>query len=325
MATVIGRDYTKAKMRQQAMSQLGLDLGNMFAQMGERQRMGQDLQGLGDRQTHLDNFSTMGVPAPDMPMPQMQSRQMQGLQGQGMLQQLMQAGDPRYQVGLEAEKARRAYWEGRGQTPQTTYSTHVTEEGDKSNLPPGTVVQQNDITGQKTILERPDPEEPLGEQLRKLVSLRRAAKGTDPGSTTSRALLLAMGKDVEIAELSDVIKVIDEDIAKVLKKMRPKQTPSANVPDKNLLTAPGIPTKGPPPTRIAGDSTKTQQKDTDRRIEDEVLSKSTIPRGKVYAEAAKLKDIWGQLTEQEKVSAYSRIAIDGWTGDEVVAAFSNAR
>ena len=321
MATVIGRDYTKSRMRQQAMSRLGQSLGNMFEQMAERQRMDQDLQNLG---VHQQALGQAQFPGANMLMPQMQSRQMQQMQGQGLMQALMPPNQVQ-QAQIAASNARQASYERRGQTPQTTYSTHVTEEGDKSNLPPGTVVQQNDITGQKTILERPDPEEPLGEQLRKLVSLRRAAKGTDPGSTTSKALALAMGQDVEIAELPDVIKVIDEDIAKVLKKMRPKQTPSANVPGTNLLTAPGIPTQGPPPTRIAGDSTKTQQKDTDRRIEDEVLSKSTIPRSKVYAEAAKLKDIWGQLTEQEKVSAYSRIAIDGWTGDEVVAAFNNAR
>ena len=69
-------------MQQQAMNQLGQSLGNMFAQMGERQRMGQDLQNLGAHQQALGQAQ---FPGANMPMPQMQSRQMQQMQGQGLM------------------------------------------------------------------------------------------------------------------------------------------------------------------------------------------------------------------------------------------------
>jgi len=71
----------------------------------------------------------------------------------------------------------------------------------------------------------------------------------------------------------------------------------------------------------------THQADTKftQRVFDEVLSSlpkgtSTNPiyiQGNIVAQSS----IWKELTEDERVDAYRRIAIEGWTGEEVIEAW----
>jgi hypothetical protein len=260
--------------------------------------------------------------APGSPMPSFQSPQLQQMQAQGMMQSLMPLG-PRERVALEAEKARLAYWKQRPQTQQYS-SAKVAKAGDSSGLEPGTVYQASP-TGNIDVLERPDPNARPEKQLAFWQNVRRVAKGTDPGSQTSRALAMALGQDVVVTEDAETVKLADKKIEE-LRKVLGIKTPIPKARDRTQQpsSAGTQVLKAPPPSKVAGE--KRVNAVVDKRIQSEVMAKIRDPRGrlKVYIEAAKLKSIWGELTDEEKVSAYKKLA-EGWTGDEVVAAFKNAR
>jgi len=52
-----------------------------------------------------------------------------------------------------------------------------------------------------------------------------------------------------------------------------------------------------------------------------ILEKAKVPRQTIYTEASKLKSIWGELTHEEKLSAYEALS-QGKTAQEVIDYFS---
>ncbi len=58
----------------------------------------------------------------------------------------------------------------------------------------------------------------------------------------------------------------------------------------------------------------------------EVLAKvEPDKRAAVEAEVSKLVTIWDELTTEEKISVYRKIAVEGWTGSEILSRFKNAK
>lgn len=304
-----------------------------LGQMRQNQLFGQDVKNLGVHQQALSAMDPAAAARANVPTPNMRSMQMQQMMAPGMLQALMPLS-PLQRVQMQAEKARLAHWSQRPQSQQ--YSTpKVATEGDDTGLEPGTVYQASP-TGNIDVLQRPDPNDTPEKQLSYWQNVRRIAKGTDPGSTTSRALAKALGQDVEVTEHADVVKLAEDKITEIIGKMRGKGKAADNVFESSSIVVPPkkgdtlqfsrTPSSVSPPKQGQRWAPKAEDLAFQNRVNKEVMTniKNPVKRMEVYQEAIKLKPIWSELTEDEKISAYKKLA-EGWTGEEVVTAFRNAR
>lgn len=259
-----------------------------------------------------------------------QSQQGQQLMGQNMFQNLGLANQPitpsqREGFDIQREGIQQRRDVAMARPPQSSGFLTATEN-DGTGLAKGTVYERSP-TGNIEILQRPPTNEPWEDRYKFWQDSLRRSRGTDTQTATNRLLAEAMG-----TTLPPVNDVEGENLAtEELKKLR-KERNLPDVPDKLLdkvTVKPAIPQQptlakskapGPLPSQIVG-GTKAKGAAFDARVFNEVLPLATRPRWEIYKEAAKLRDIWSELTEEEGVSAYKKIAIDGWSGEEFLAAW----
>ena len=236
-----------------------------------------------------------------------QSRQMQQMLGQASLQNMMLAQQPMTPYQQAQIKA----------TKQSYSGWHIAKEGDGTGLDPGTVYEIGP-RGNKQILQRPKPEEPWEDRYKYWQGVKRIAEGSDTGSQTNRLLAQVTGQPYENPKDVETIQLAEEEMRKLREERKGDKAPPKMPPQKQSSSrVPQL--QGPPPSKVAGE--KTVNSNIDTRIRQEVLF--DLPREdvvRVYREAGKLRDIWGDLTDEEKVSAYKKLA-EGWTGEELIRGF----
>ena len=243
------------------------------------------------------------------------SNAMNQMMGQNLMQSLIPMS-PVDKVRLQAEKARTEYWSARNKSGVTPgYSEPSLDETGRMTGVKGALYQRGP-TGKISILNTPEEPDTPEERLKYWQNVRRIANATDSGSVLNQMLAKSLGQDIEVTKDADLVKVADEKIKEIISEIRGK---SSKTPPPKPISM-----KVPPPSRIAGEA--KANKTVDDRIRAEVLSKvndgSEVNR--VLSEAANLKDIWPDLTDDEKVSAYRKLA-EGWTASQLISALKNAQ
>ena len=291
-------------------------LGGALGQVRQNQLEQQDLEHFGNLQRIAKlQGRTLG---PEDFAQGFQSQKFRNMATDSAFQGIQQPLNPLQQAQADYYASR-----AKAQTSPKSSGFLFAKKGDATGLPSGTVYEK-DPTGNIQILHRPPTDKSPEEQLKFWQTVERTAQGTDPLTSQNRLMANLMGQDIPITQDVETVELARKKIAELRKQLglppapKPKTAP---IPPRSPAAKKAA-LSGPPPSKVAGEKAKNDA--VDNRIFNEVFPNEKRPRFETYQEARALKEIWEELTDDEKVSAYQKIAIEGWSGAEVVAAFRNA-
>lgn len=224
------------------------------------------------------------------------------------------ADQPGLDIRQKEAKARTAYWQGRASIPKQSEIQELMAEGYDAGQARDILDIKHGLKPRASATRTYDQMDDIS-KLNYLTRLEETAAGQyfgiEGGNEQPR-----MPKVFHwVQEQKSKLGILGGGGTPEKVKVQESEVPFTRTPGDISLTAPTSPVQ-------------TQKKDEGNfthRVYMEVFPEETRPRNETYTEAKVLESIWDELTEDERVSAYRKIAVEGWTGQEVLDAFENAR
>lgn len=210
----------------------------------------------------------------------------------------------------EAE-ARKAYWEARASAPKQSEVQELMAEGYDAGQARDILDIKHGLKPRASATRSYEKMDDIS-KLQYLTRLEETAAGQYFGIEGGNA-------QPKMPKVWDWVQT-EKSKLKILGGGPPETKPSAQ---SRTEAAPSVSLTSP--TAPVATGVAESRRTFEQRVFREVFPEETRPRNETYTEAKALESIWDELTEDERVSAYRKIAVEGWTGEEVLNAFNSAR